>query len=95
MPRPAGSPNKSKQALIALLKKQYPGYEPILELAGSALEITRLAKEAKDDADLWMQCAIAHEKVAQYVTPKLKAVEVTGEDGGAMIVQVVKHGSNK
>lgn len=81
MGRPRGSRNNPKQALIALLKEKYPNYQPVMEMAKSALELTSLAEEAKTDPELWMQAATAHDKVAQYVTPKLKAMEITGEAG--------------
>jgi len=36
MPSRAGSPNKNKQALIALLQAKYPGYHPVMEMAAIA-----------------------------------------------------------
>ena len=69
MARPAGSPNKNKQALIALLEAKYPGYHPVIEMAGIAND---------DTNDLPTRFA-AHKEVAQYVTPKLKAIEHTGD----------------
>ncbi len=66
--RPKGSRNKPKQRLIALLEAKYPGYNPVVELA-------RIAHET-DDEQLRFN---AHKEVAQYVTPKLKAVETTVE----------------
>ena len=69
MPRPAGLPNKNKQALIALLEAKYPGYHPVVEMAG-------IANDMDNDLSTRFQ---AHKEVAQYVTPKLKAVEVQME----------------
>ena len=69
MGRPAGSLNRPKRALIQLLEEQFPGYSPIVEMA----------KIANDkDNDLSTRFA-AHKEVAQYVAPKLKAVETTIE----------------
>ena len=90
----AGSPNKSKKALLLMLQERYPGYQPVLEMADAAHNISRLAKASNDDSDLWAQASAAHDKVAQYVTPKLKAMEVTGEDGEALVVKIVRHGGN-
>jgi len=64
-----GSPNKNKQALIALLQAKYPEYHPVLEMA-------KIANDT--DAEPMMRFN-ANKEVAQYVTPKLKAVEITGE----------------
>ena len=69
MPSRAGIPNKNKQALIALLQAKYPEYHPVVEMAAIANDKTQ---------DIATRFA-AHKEVAQYVTPKLKALEVTGE----------------
>jgi hypothetical protein len=66
VPSRAGSPNKNKQALIALLELKYPGYNPVVEMAKIATDMGN---------DLSTRFA-AHKEVAQYITPKLKAVEV-------------------
>lgn len=87
MPSREGSPNKNKQALVSLLQKQYPGYQPVLEIAKAAHKLSEMA-EQEGTAELWRDAGSMHERVAQYVTPKLKAVEVTGPDGGAIIVKI-------
>ena len=66
MGRPAGTPNRPKRALIALLEEQFPGYSPVVEMA-------RIATDPANDLPTRFA---AHKEVAQYVTPKLKAVEV-------------------
>lgn len=82
MPSRAGSPNKNKQALIALLQEKYPGYQPVMDMAEAAIELSKTAREAKsandpEAASLWRDASAAHDRVAAYVTPKLKAVEVS------------------
>ena len=67
-----GIPNKNKQALIALLKKQYPDYHPVLALA-------EIGHDMENSVEVRLS---AHKEVAQYVTPKLKAIELTGDNGG-------------
>ena len=69
MPSRAGIPNKNKQALIALLEARYPGYQPVVSMAEIANDM---------DNDLQMRFN-AHKEVAQYIVPKLKAVEHTGD----------------
>ena len=69
MPRPAGLPNKNKQALLKILQAKYPGYHPIVEMVDIAMD---------DDNDVALRASM-HKEVAQYVTPKLKALEVIAE----------------
>lgn len=97
MPSRLGSPNRNKQALIKLLQAQYPGYQPVMEIAHAAHKLTGAAKAAEESKDseekaqalgLWERAAAAHEKVAQYVTPKLKAIELTGQDGGPLVATI-------
>ncbi len=76
MPRPAGTPNKNKQALIALLEAKYPGYHPVVEMAA-------IANDQENDLQTRFN---AHKEVAQYVTPKLKALEVQAEVEGEIHV---------
>ena len=66
MGRPTGSQNKPRRALIALLEEQFPGYSPVVEMA-------RIANDQNNDLPTRFA---AHKEVAQYITPKLKAVEV-------------------
>ncbi len=79
MPSRAGSPNKRKNALKALLQKEYPGYNPVLSMA-------RIAHQAEKDGEKQL-AAQMHREVAQYVEPKKRAIEVTGEDGGPIEVR--------
>lgn len=37
------------------------------------------------------ECVTAWEKIGQYVAPKLKAVEVTGEGGSALEIAIVNY----
>jgi hypothetical protein len=67
----AGSPNKNKQGLLARLRREFPGYHPVVEMA-------RIANDLNNDVQLRGQM---HSNVAKYVTPALKAIEVSGPDG--------------
>lgn len=65
--RQKGTPNKNKQALLEAIQEKYPGYHPVLAMASIA-----------NDESLPLDVRFgAHKEVAQYVTPKLKAVEMT------------------
>lgn len=81
--RPPGSQNKRTQALIALLAEKYPDYHPVIEMA-------RIAHETVDEE---VKLA-ANKEVAQYICPKLKAVEHTGMDGEQLVIQIVKFSDN-
>jgi len=72
MPRPPGSLNQPKRALVKLLEEKFPGYNAVV----------KMAEMANDDSnDLGFRFN-AHKEVAQYQEPKRKAMEVTGEGGG-------------
>ena len=66
MSRTAGALNKNKQALLLLLQQKYPDYHPVLAMAD-------IANDMENGVEMRAQM---HKEVAQYVTPKLKAVEV-------------------
>ena len=80
MARPKGSKNQPKRALLKLIQEQYPDYHPVLEMA-------KVANDKGADETLRFN---ANKEVAQYIEPKRKAVEHTGEDGGALQVEIVK-----
>ncbi len=66
--RPKGSPNKPKRALLRMLEEQFPGWHPVTQLA-------EIANNVENDLRTRMDAA---KEVAQYVTPKLKAIEIQG-----------------
>ena len=80
MSRPEGLPNKNKQALIALLQAKYPGYQPVVSMADIAND---------ESNDLLMRFN-AHKEIAQYIVPKLKAVEHSGRVEGTVYLPVIK-----
>ncbi len=103
MPSRKGSPNKNKQALIALLKAKYPGYHPVLEMAAIANDDVECPsckdEEPLEDCEVCMGSGYqpvtlemkfnANKEVAGYVTPKLKAVEHTGHIDSAVEYRAV------
>ena len=66
VPSRAGSPNKPKRALLALLQEKYPGYHPVVEMA-------KIAHDPNSPMELKAQM---HKEVSQYVEPKRRAVDV-------------------
>ena len=64
-----GSPNKNKRGLLARLQEEFPNYHPIVEMA-------RVANDPEADEQTRFN---ANKEVAKYVTPQLKAVDLTGD----------------
>ena len=79
------NPNKSrkKQNLISLLNEYYPGYQPVVEMCHKAQRLSEIADRRPNDSIAQMDAVNAHEKVAKYVTPQLKAMDITS--GGEQI----------
>ena len=76
-------PTRKQRALITLLQDKFPGYQPVMEMAERAWLISAIADRRPNDAIAQMDAVNAHEKVAKYVTPQLKAIDVTS--GGEQI----------
>ena len=72
-----------KRALISLLEDRFPDYQPVLEMAAKAHRISEIADQRPSDSIAQMDAVNAHEKVAKYVTPQLKAIDLTS--GGEQI----------
>ncbi|MFW0776090.1 MAG: hypothetical protein ACN2B6_00020 [Rickettsiales bacterium] len=108
MTRAAGIPNKNKRGLRAELKKQYgKEFDVIMMMAENCNTLHKVAKAHQPegavtigdagliDATTSAKTAIdALEKLAQYVEPKLKAVEVTGEGGEPLSVTVISYANS-
>ena len=86
MARPAGSPNKSKQRLLKSLQAEYGAeFDPVLKMAANCARLqslvdARWAEGASDpdiDLTLLLQTNKEWDRVARYVTPQLKSVELT------------------
>jgi len=89
MPRPSGSPNKCKGALKRRLKELLgDDFDPVVSMAEMAIKVHESALASGDIADQ-KESVNCWDKVAQYIEPKLKAVEITGEDGGAVRLDTV------
>jgi hypothetical protein len=77
--RKVNSVNKSKKALLDKINEIFPGYHPVIAMA----EIAN-SEDSNIDINLKFQ---AHKEIAQYVEPKRKAIEHTGEGGGPIKTQ--------
>jgi len=78
MPSRAGSANKNKAFLMKRLQDMYgEDFHPIMKMAGNAVTLQRRIDklgDAAENQDL-LDTNKAWEGIAQYVEPKLKAVE--------------------
>ena len=89
MGRPVNASNKNKQYLINRLKDMFgDDFDPIINAATNAIEMQKMADEGGDEEfNRRKECGAAWDRIAQYVTPKLKAVEVTGPEGRDLLPQ--------
>lgn len=74
--RKKGTPNKKTQDVTDKLEAM--GCDPIEGMA-------KIAEKAFEDAD-YQLAGNMYKELAQYVAPKRKAIEVTGEGGGPLVL---------
>jgi len=95
MPSRKGSPNKNKTFLMNRLQDMYgDDFHPILKMAENAVAMQAIIPKMDEDDLVAQAIALekantAWDKVAQYTEPKLKAVEVTGQDGKDLIPDTI------
>ena len=77
------SASPKKRALMHLLQEHYKDYQPVVEMCHKAMRLSSIADSRKSDSIAQMDAVNAHEKVARYVTPQLKAIDLTS--GGEQI----------
>lgn len=91
----AGSPNKNKQFLLKRLQDMFgEDFDPVISAAQNAIRMQEIASDASDPIDEFNQrkeCVNAWDKIAQYVTPKLKSVELSGNEGEPLSIQIVNY----
>ncbi len=83
MTREAGVPNKNKRGLKARLREEYgKDFDVIMMMAKNAKKMHDMVPEKlTSDEDMMSAklCNDALDKLAQYVEPKLKSIEVKAE----------------
>lgn len=81
MARQVGAYNRDKTRLLKIIQKEYPGYDPLVELV-------RVANH--EDATL-MERLGANKEVCNYIYSKLRSVEVKGDvDHKLTVIRNVK-----
>ena len=91
MARPKNSLNKSKDFLNSRLQAMYgKDFDPIMKMAEQAVRIHKQTSDESEIDDLKASID-AWDKIAQYTTPKLKALEVTGNgEDGELVVSITR-----
>ena len=87
MARPKGALGKNKAFLLNRLQAMYgKAFDPVMKMAEQAVTLDKLALE---DPSVMNQKESIHAwgKIAEFVTPKLKATEIT-TDGGGLTVSI-------
>jgi hypothetical protein len=85
MARPKGALGKNKAFLLNRLQAMYgKSFDPVMRMAEQAVTLDQLALE---DPSVMNQRESIHAwgKIAEFVTPKLKATEITTGDGGITV----------
>ena len=92
MARPVGSINKNTRGMVRRLKEQYgEDFDVIMKMAEAQSALHKKAMATKAQADLKMTVD-GWDKLAQYLTPKLKAVEVdlSNDDGSLKAITEIR-----
>ena len=75
--------------MAARIAEDLPGYEPVLQMAIHARYLDYQVEKNPEDSELRMTAVTAHDKVACYLTPKLKSIDHT-LNGAPLLVQLVQ-----
>ena len=69
-------------------------FNPVMKVAENAVKLQEAADSEPDKTDIRVAAVNAWDRVAQYVEPKLKAVEVSGDLSGKIIVKRINLSGN-
>ncbi len=87
MSRPKGAVGKNKQYLLNRLKDMYgDDFDPVMKMAAQAVKLDNLADDEPSVTNQKESIA-AWGKIAEFVTPKLKATELTTDSALTVSVQ--------
>jgi hypothetical protein len=87
--RQKGTTNRNEKFLTDKLRKMYgKDFDPIMRAAEMAVEIHSVALETKEMADM-VQAVNCWDKIAQYIQPKLKAIEIQTDNKSARQIRDV------
>jgi hypothetical protein len=85
MARPKGALGKNKAFLLNRLQAMYgKAFDPVMKMAEQAVTLDKLALEEPSVTNQ-KESIHAWGKIAEFVTPKLKATEITTGDSGLTV----------
>ena len=91
MGRPKGSGNKPLKRLLAdRIEAKYGDFNPVLSMLDDALKLKALSDAPEAEAKDHTISIEAMDKVARYITPTLKATEISTGDGAITVTRQVK-----
>ena len=94
MSRTIGATGRNKKFLLNRLQDMYGDYfHPIMSAAKNAYEMNKIAETTGDIQD-HERASKAWDRIAEYTEPRLKAVEHSGHDGGALQINLVQYESD-
>ena len=94
MPRTIGATGRNKKFLLNRLQDMYgDDFHPIMSAAKNAYEMNKIAEQTGDIQD-HERASKAWDRIAEYTEPRLKAVEHSGHDGGALQINLVQYESD-
>jgi len=93
MSRTIGATGRNKKFLLNRLQDMYgKDFHPIMSAAKNAYEMNKIAEQTGDIQD-HERASKAWDRIAEYTEPRLKAVEHSGHDGGALQINLVQYDS--
>ena len=93
MSRTIGATGRNKKFLLNRLQDMYgDDFHPIMSAAKNAYEMNKIAEKTGDIQD-HERASKAWDRIAEYTEPRLKAVEHSGHDGGALQINLVQYDS--
>jgi len=94
MSRTIGATGRNKKFLLNRLQDMYgDDFHPIMSAAKNAYEMNKIAETTGDIQD-HERASKAWDRIAEYTEPRLKAVEHSGHDGGALQINLVQYESD-
>lgn len=90
--RPKGTGGTPAQRrMAARIEADFPEYQPVAVMAEAAIALAEKHRPFSEAPLEAVEAVIAaNDKVAAYLTPKLKAIEHSGEGGGPIVLQQAK-----
>lgn len=78
---------KNRSALHTRLKQMFgDDFDPIVKQAECAVKMQQIADASTDDVTAYKAAADTWDKITQYLCPKLKAIEISGDSDRPLVI---------